>query len=362
MKKILLLIPLIIFSAIYISKAQVGIGNTAPDTTSVLDLTNINSKGVLLPISSSINNMSVSTGMIYLNNNNIYYKQSNGYNALSPWKFRFNGNTSNDVYFNLNGYVGIGMADITISPIAPLQIEVDKPIDLVENGSFLIGNSLNTNIAINSTEIQTRDVGSPSDLTINKNGGDVTFGSETNPVNVKTTKYVYEYDHSTHQYYDLLPMGSIIMWYGIPSNIPTGWALCDGNDYVRSDNNGSLTTPDLKGRFVVAAGDNGESSYNAHAFGGQDSVALSLNELATHSHTGHTSTNGNHRHTLTDDAASFSGDDGEDNNGADGEANKVSSTEFGGAHTHTIITSEVGGGKAHENRPKYYALTYIMKL
>ena len=362
MKKILLLITLIIFSAIYIAKAQVGIGNTNPDTTSVLDLTNSNNMGILLPKSSNISNMSETVGMTYRTNNSIYYKQSNGYNALSPWKFKFNGNSSNDMYFNLNGNIGIGMVDITVSPIAPLHIEIDNPVDFVENGSFLIGNTLTTNIAFNSTEIQTRDLGSSSDLTINKNGGDVIFGSEANPVNVKTTENVYEYDHSTHQYYDLLPMGSIIMWYGDPSNIPTGWALCDGNDYVRSDNNGNLTTPNLSGRFVVAAGDNGESSYLAHATGGQDSVALSLNQLASHGHSGYTSTNGNHNHSLEDDAASFSGGDGDSDNGADGDANRVSSTDSGGAHTHTITTNYAGGNEAHENRPKCYALTYIMKL
>ena len=362
MKKILLLTTLIMHFAIYTAKAQVGIGNTDPDTTSVLDLTNINNKGILLPISNSVSNLSESNGMIYLNNNSIYYWQSNGYNALSPWKFKFNGNSSNDVYFNIDGNIGIGMTDISTSPIAPIHIEIDKPVDFVENGSFLIGNTLTTNIAINSTEIQTRDLGSSSELTINKNGGDVIFGSESNPVNLKVTKNVYEYDQTNHEFFDLIPIGSIIMWYGDSSNIPTGWALCDGNDYARSDNNGTLTTPNLSGQFIVAAGDNGDNNYSAHSSGGQDSVVLSNNELASHGHSGHTSTNGNHKHTLEDDAASFDGDDGDNNNGADGDANEISSTDSDGAHTHNIVTNYAGGNESHANRPKYYALTYIMKL
>ena len=34
----------------------------------------------------------------------------------------------------------------------------------------------------------------------------------------------------------------------------------------------------------------------------------------------------------------------------------------GGAHTHTLTVDNTGGGGAHENRPPYYALAYIMKL
>ena len=36
----------------------------------------------------------------------------------------------------------------------------------------------------------------------------------------------------------------IVIWSGAVVDIPTGWALCDGN-------NG---TPDLRGKFVVGAG------------------------------------------------------------------------------------------------------------
>ncbi|HKS36366.1 MAG TPA: hypothetical protein VJW76_04190 [Verrucomicrobiae bacterium] len=41
--------------------------------------------------------------------------------------------------------------------------------------------------------------------------------------------------------YFMVPRGSIVMWSGSPTNIPSGWALCDGS-------NG---TPDLSDRFVM---------------------------------------------------------------------------------------------------------------
>ena len=40
----------------------------------------------------------------------------------------------------------------------------------------------------------------------------------------------------------IVPPGGIIMWSG--TDIPDGWALCDGSD----------GTPDLRNRFVVASG------------------------------------------------------------------------------------------------------------
>jgi microcystin-dependent protein len=32
------------------------------------------------------------------------------------------------------------------------------------------------------------------------------------------------------------------------------------------------------------------------------------------------------------------------------------------SHTHTFTSDATGGGLAHENRPPYYALAYIMKV
>jgi hypothetical protein len=40
-----------------------------------------------------------------------------------------------------------------------------------------------------------------------------------------------------------VPQGGIIMWSGLITNIPVGWALCDG----------SAGTPDLRDRFIVGA-------------------------------------------------------------------------------------------------------------
>jgi len=343
-------------------EAQVGIGNPNPDTSSVLDLSNSSNKGILFPKAVTTAAMSATVGMAYYNNNYIYYRQSGGYNALSPWKFKFNGDVSNNVYYNLNGNIGIGNTDITTAPLAPLQIEVNKPIDLVENGSFLIGTAISKNITFNSVEIQSRDAGVGSDLTVNEQGGDVFLGSETYLVSIKSTSKVKEYDHPSHTYYDLIPAGSIIMWHGSTASIPIGWALCDGNDYQRSDNSGIITTPDLSGRFVISIGDNGGSSYSAHDIGGQDAVSLTVDQIPSHNHTGTTGGAGIHSHDIPD-AVSYTGGSGSsDNNGSDGESIAVSKTDYAGNHSHSITIYNAGNSAGHENRPKYYALTYIIKL
>lgn len=39
--------------------------------------------------------------------------------------------------------------------------------------------------------------------------------------------------------------GMIMLWYGSEETIPSGWHLCDG----------TVNTPDLRNKFVIAAGD-----------------------------------------------------------------------------------------------------------
>ena len=57
-----------------------------------------------------------------------------------------------------------------------------------------------------------------------------------------------------------VPVGGIIMWSGATNNIPTGWALCDGQ-------NG---TPNLQDKFIVGAG----NTYAVDATGGSADATL----------------------------------------------------------------------------------------
>ena len=155
-----------------------------------------------------------------------------------------------------------------------------------------------------------------------------------------------------------VPSGIIAMWSGAIGSIPTGWVLCDGNN----------STPDLRDRFIVGAG----STYAVGNTGGAASVALSESELPSHTHGvgslgGSTNTAGAHSHTVKGRNDTYVG-------GAAVPAyqgNQPYSTQYwdgtntAGAHSHSLTlsgaTAATGSGSAHENRPPYYALAYIMK-
>lgn len=49
---------------------------------------------------------------------------------------------------------------------------------------------------------------------------------------------------TTNFVHAVLPLGTIVLWYGSTSSIPSGWTLCDGNN----------STPNLMDRVVIGAG------------------------------------------------------------------------------------------------------------
>jgi microcystin-dependent protein len=90
---------------------------------------------------------------------------------------------------------------------------------------------------------------------------------------------------------------------------------------------------------------------------GGGNTAASNNQITAsagaHSHNFTTANAGAHSHTLSGTADS-----------AGAHSHTISgTTDSAGAHTHTFSTTSgsTGGGSAHENRPPFYALAYIMK-
>jgi hypothetical protein len=161
----------------------------------------------------------------------------------------------------------------------------------------------------------------------------------------------------------VLPSGVITMWSGAENAIPFGWALCNGQ-------NG---TPDLRNRFIVGAGSG--SSYQPGWTGGADTVTLGTHQMPPHSHGGSVSGDGSHRHVIPVDEGPGNGlgwgspnairasTSYFDNNGNPGTWAVIDSwayTRSDGGHWHGI--NGEGGGQAHENRPPYFALCFIMKL
>lgn len=167
-----------------------------------------------------------------------------------------------------------------------------------------------------------------------------------------------------------IPSGFIGMWSGAINAIPSGWFLC----------NGSNGTPDLRDRFIVGAG----STYSVGNTGGANTVALTESQIPSHTHaisaTGTSESAGAHTHTVTDPGHSHTittyqsllGGLGGGGSGWAGTSSFPTGSQTtgitvgsAGAHTHSVsITAAAavtGGGAAHENRPPYFALAYIMK-
>lgn len=171
-----------------------------------------------------------------------------------------------------------------------------------------------------------------------------------------------------------VPTGAIMPYAG--NTAPAGWVLCNGAAITGPEGEtlrtllGNNNTPNLLNQFIVGAGD----TYDVGDSGGVNTVALTTAQMPSHNHTGDTNTTGNHNHATTQggnvhDRVFTLGDVGDTPNGADNrtganepriiEAFPMATT---GNHSHTLDINNTGSGQAHENRPPYYALTYIIKL
>jgi microcystin-dependent protein len=191
-------------------------------------------------------------------------------------------------------------------------------------------------------------------------------------------------DAATKSYVDTsIPIGGIIMWSGAGVTLPSNWKLCDGTTY-----NG-VTTPDLRGRFILSSGQgSGLTNRTTGGTGGAETVTLSLGQMPSHTHGVSANTNGGgeHTHTITEPnngqghlhfmangmGIPYSTDTGWLTSG-DGRGSRAN-TEFSttgitinstnSAHNHTITVSEStrGSNQAHENMPPFYVLAFIMRV
>ena len=157
-------------------------------------------------------------------------------------------------------------------------------------------------------------------------------------VTLQTLDNLYPILQSSTSSSSAFTAGMIILWSGSIGSIPTGWALC----------NGSSGTPDLRDRFVVAAG----STYAVGATGGSaDAVVVS------HTHTA-TVTDPGHLHNPSTTFLSSNVGSTAAAVGSSGQYNTTIATATTGI---TVSNTTTGVSATNANLPPYYALAYIMK-
>lgn len=187
------------------------------------------------------------------------------------------------------------------------------------------------------------------------------------------------------------PTGSIMIW---PTDTtPTGWRLCDGSIYNvpaqgdelynlylvigrsfsrSTDESGTFRLPDMQGRFVAGKGANDYDTINQK--GGLNTVALSISEMPRHNHDSASSTSDATVQTSSGKSTfKFPANEGGTatldeharcvqitNRGDVG--NDTLAADMNEAHTHNVSLYARGGVDAHENRPPYIVMNYIIKI
>ena len=184
--------------------------------------------------------------------------------------------------------------------------------------------NISTN-ATNITSIDTRVTKLENKVADKSDYEDLKTKVDGNTTNIATnTTDITNIKNEIKNLQDAMPVGSIIMFNGKAEEIPSGWAICNGE-------NG---TPNLIDRFILA------STY-CGGTGGQGQITLSVSQLPPH------------RHRLK--KCWYGKSDNADDRQVVRWDDSVSTND-------QILTEETGFGLPINIMPPYYRLIYIMKV
>ena len=369
MKKITFLIGLIVITLS--SFAQVGINTTAPDSSAVLDL-NANNKGLLIPTMTTTQREAMQVappasgladGLLVYDTNykRFYFWDTNisKWVVLNNWRKEYTSDISDDEHVTIvlenSSNVGIGQS----SPNSRLTVNGNLSIGNTNtqappNGAYVDGQVIIGSGAGTTSKLEIEGTATATDSITAPNF----WGRGTVPVG-----FIGMYSGSTNA--TLFEASG----KGKDGSKMEGWAICNGNN----------NTPDLRGKFIVGATkeepiNDGDNTYAVKEMGGENTHQLNVNEMPSHNHTGTTDTTGSHSHKAYIDSGGGGsyGSHGEymwtDGDGSSAmasnhpNANGFLPTNSAGSHHHTLNVDYTGGDQAHENRPPYYAVYYIMRI
>lgn len=314
-------------------------------------------------------------------------------------------------YENIPGYWDGGWTlPVQVSPLVMKQgrvgIGTDEPQTTLLfkgmttlEGNLNVGGSGNGAISVSHINGKSYHSAEPDGLYLNHDTGkNVEVGSQSANADLIVHGRVKD------QGGELMPVGAIIAYGG--ETPPSGWYICDGSwinyddEYWKNlnkelyvvlgsprliqrhvvasnrehvpDGNAvkwSFQLPDLRSRFIVGVGQGeGLSKYQVTNTGGYETITLNKDQIPAHFHQGTTNTDGNHKHNNLSSTKMEDDYNSKDTAiwllngwGGGGDPKKYIPLD-GSEHNHGFTTNIDGGGNAaHENRPPYYALTYIIK-
>jgi len=241
-----------------------------------------------------------------------------------------------------------GTSDVTLTTA---NGAVDQARNAVIEVTGVLGNDIDIFVPSVSKVYQINAKQTGGSVTVKISGGSgVTFANgETATIYSNGTDVLKVADITPPQEVpDAIPTGAILLWSGSIGTIPSGWALCDGN-------NG---TPNLTDKFVQGAGGSlnpDDTGGSTTAFGSTSSRSLSTSQMPSH----------NHNNGVPDDKNTIFvyGSTTQDMPGNASQGLSTIGTPINQGRTETV-----GGNSSHDHTfsvdtvPPYYALAYIMKL